>query len=57
MSRVNATTQRNKRTMNVSDYLLFAVLGGMGFGFLGLLLSPGWWATSGSAQSESGRAK
>jgi hypothetical protein len=43
--------------MNVSDYLLFAVLGGMGFGFLGLLLSPGWWATSDSVQSESGRAK
>jgi hypothetical protein len=41
----------------VSDYLLFAVFVGMGFGFLGLLLSPGWWATSGSVQSESGRAK
>jgi hypothetical protein len=43
--------------MNMSDYLLFAVIGGMGFGFLGLLLSPGWWATSGGVESESGRAK
>jgi len=43
--------------MNMFDYLLFAVLGGMAFGFLGLLLSPGWWAASDSVQSESGRAK